>query len=318
MAQTAGEDIFQEMIFLWFWDTVGVLSWAIDYIKPLPVLNTASINSSGLKTMYSNYTTWGKRYLATPPHRYIYPGKIYGCLRLSLRGTWWKYWLRQRFKRTRQAGIDAIHRELDSPEGKKISHWSQDKTRAPKSITLQRCFPTLLLLFFFPFFPFSPLEKWCYAQKGSRFTQCLKRENRLKAGSFTFERHCLNIAAAAAEEPESDEAQLWNRRSCERRRLDRAVMCRICRFCWTGARRGTVISALASLWRVCSGEISALNWGRHGNLESCNMWVDWCWPVRLLSAAKSGQISRIISDLRPHRVSEKHAAPNASIERNGQ
>lgn len=173
-------------------------------------------------------------------------------------------------------------------------------------------------LIFFPFFPFSPLEKWCYAQKGSRFTQCLKRENRLKAGSFTFERHCLNIAAAAAEEPESDEAQLWNRRSCERRRLDRAVMCRICRFCWTGARRGTVISALASLWRVCSREISALNWGRHGNLESCNMWVDWCWPVRLLSAAKSGQISRIISDLRPHRVSEKHAAPNASIERNGQ
>lgn len=79
MAQTAGEDIFQERIFLWFWDTVGVLSWAIDYIKPLPVLSVASINSSGLKTMYSNYTTWGKRYLATPLHLYIYPGKSMGA-----------------------------------------------------------------------------------------------------------------------------------------------------------------------------------------------------------------------------------------------
>lgn len=316
MAQTAGEDIFQEMIFLWFWDTVGVLSWAIDYIKPLPVLNTASINSSGLKTMYSNYTTWGKRYLATPPHRYIYPGKSMGACGYLLEARGGSIdsdsasSVQDRLGLMQSTGSWTVLRERKSPIGLKTKLGHQVYNTA----ALLSHSATLI---FFPFFPFSPLEKWCYAQKGSRFTQCLKRKNRLKAGSFTFERHCLNIAAAA-EQPESDEAQLWNRRSCERRRLDRAVMCRICRFCWTGARRGTVISALASLWRVCSGEISALNWGRHGNLESCNMWVDWCWPVRLLSAAKSGQISRIISDLRPHRVSEKHAAPNASIERNGQ
>lgn len=43
--------------------------------------------------------------------------------------------MRHRFKHTRQAGIDAIHREPDGPEGKKISHWSRDKTGAP---SLQR------------------------------------------------------------------------------------------------------------------------------------------------------------------------------------
>lgn len=293
------------------------MSWAIDYIKPLPVLNTASINSSGLKTMYSNYTTWGKQYLATPPHLYIYPGKsMRACgYLLEARGgsidSDSASSVQGRLGLMQSTGSWTVLRGRKSPIGLKTKLGHQVYN------TAALLSHSATLIFFFSFFPFSPLEKWCYAQKGSRFTRCLKTENRLKAGSFTFERHCLTNAAAA-EEPESDEAQLWNRRSCERRRLDRAVMCRICRFWWTGARRGTVISALASLWRVCSGEISALNWGRHGNLESCNMSVDWCWPIRLLSAAKSGQISRIIWDLCPHRVSEKHAAPNASIERSGQ
>lgn len=35
-----------------------------------------------------------------------------------------------RFKHVRQAGIDAVHGELGSPEGTKIPHRSQDKTGA--------------------------------------------------------------------------------------------------------------------------------------------------------------------------------------------
>ena len=87
-----------------------------------------------------------KYHLATLPHLYVYPEKIYPCLWLSPSGTWWRYWLRHRFKHTRQAGIDAIHRELDGPEGKKISHWFWDKTGAQSLQHRSSAFP---LCYFF-------------------------------------------------------------------------------------------------------------------------------------------------------------------------
>lgn len=94
-------------------------------------LNILSIKAAGLHTMHTNNSTMRK---PVPSHNaapLCLSWKIYVCLWLSLSGTWWRYWLRHRFKHTRQAGIDAIHRELAGPEGKKISHWSRDKTGAP-------------------------------------------------------------------------------------------------------------------------------------------------------------------------------------------
>lgn len=73
-----------------------------------------------------------------------------------------------RFKHIRQAGIDAIHGgEPGSPEGKKIPPSVSRQNWGSESVTPQLCFVTPLLL-------------QRYAQKGSRFTSCLKTENRLK------------------------------------------------------------------------------------------------------------------------------------------
>lgn len=55
------------------------------------ILNIMSIKAAGLYAMHSYYSTGGKEHLATLPHFYVYPEKIYPCLWLSLSGTWWRY-----------------------------------------------------------------------------------------------------------------------------------------------------------------------------------------------------------------------------------
>lgn len=68
-------------------------------------LNILSIKAAGLHTMHTNYTTMWKpvpSHNATP---LCLSWKIYVCLWLSLSGTWWRYWLRHRFKHTGRLGL---------------------------------------------------------------------------------------------------------------------------------------------------------------------------------------------------------------------